>query len=160
MDSDGGGWTLFYAGPNAYPRTKFTDLGSSLAATCPHPQFDCVRKIPADRLAADTTFAASCGSAMLKFAADAVAVQLFRDGTTPGGSQYYQPISGVAQVYGTTSPLPDTLYCGTQAQGWFLIQNLAPATNKVFASGYPGYDGCNNVDDRAGPVASLYWREN
>ncbi len=102
------------------PRTLFSSLGTSSNADCLHPQFDCVRRLAADRTQFNTQFASSCGSAMIKFNVDAIVLQLFRDGTQAGGSQYYEPITGVTSIYGTTSPFPDTLYVGVSGPGWFL----------------------------------------
>jgi hypothetical protein len=157
MDDDGGGWTVFYAGRNGIGRTYFHYLGGAgISADCPHPQFDCVRRLAADRTEQNTLFAASCGSAMIKFTADAIALKLFRDGLQSSG-QNYEPIANVATIYGTVTPLPNTLYVGVQNPGWFLINY---PSGPVFSAGYPagGYAGCNNVND-IGPLASLYWRE-
>jgi hypothetical protein len=166
MDDGGGGWTLFYAGRNGNNRQYFTNLGGITRGDCQHPQFDCLRMLGTDRTDTNTEFASSCGDVMIKFTMTLTSLKLFRDGiATSNGAPGcginacgYQPITPTV-IYGTLAKNPNTLYTGTTALGWFIIDSTVSSGSSTFASGYPSsYDGCNFTNDR-GALASLYWRE-
>ena len=153
MDTNGGGWTAFYAGLEGSPNV-FAHFDNT-AVNCTDPQSKCLRRLPSN-VDVSVSIMASCGAHALKFNPSAKLLTHLQVGTEAG----WQPVSNVTAVSGGANVAFAThFYTGTSSgRDWILsAQDGHPA--HTFSSAYAvnaSWNFCNGVADKASAIRLLY----
>jgi hypothetical protein len=152
MTLGGGGWTAFFVGQLGH-HNVFAHFDGAGPDTCPQPDTQCLRHVPASVTMA-SLFAAKCGDVAVTFQAVPAALSFFQSGV----SNRWVPLANVTAVpVAADAGLADVSFAqklwtgdGGSNQGWILSANdYDPAqTPHTFASSY------NSLADSFG---SSYW---
>jgi hypothetical protein len=149
MDTDGGGWTVFFVGKNGSPH-KFAEFESDVVA-CPDPQTKCLRRVPASVTTA-TTFAATCGDDAVSFTLGDAALALFKSGS----KSQWQPLSNVQALTPDVAQPPDSLWTGQSSNNSWILTKEGAGT---FSSSYnenTGWNGCDGTPNTGAPIKLMY----
>ena len=154
METDGGGWTAFFAGYNGNANV-FASFEDDVVQ-CTSESSGCLRRIPSSITTA-RWFAASCGEKMIKFQINAETLALFNSGQ----QSYWELLSNVSAIKGTVAEMPDRIWTGdqggAQGQSWVLTRSTSGGAdrNETFSSSYglaSVWDYCDGVPDAASPI--------
>jgi len=167
MLTDGGGWTVAFAGQNGSPNVfdHFDANAQSLGGytnICTDPATRCLRRLSRSLDPTITEIAVSCGDALVKFSMPGTSVyDYLTSGTQAAWLSIGNPTSiGVAAV--SPSAMPHFLWTGIPSAPGFLFYNdisQAGTPSLTFASSFGGsssYDGCNGQPDTSSPVRVMY----
>jgi hypothetical protein len=161
MTLDGGGWTAFFVGKNGHTNVfAHFETGDD----CVAPSAKCLRRIPSF-IKSDVEFAATCGSAAVKFRLTDAAVGFLQTGVQVN----WQPLRDIVplthpNVFGSTG----ALFAGQSRTNLSFILSPAPLDTildntvnpgQAFANSYDLnalWDGCNGQPDTASQVMLLY----
>jgi len=167
MVTDGGGWTVAFAGQNGSPNVfdHFDATDPSLGSyrnICTDPATHCLRRLPRSLDLATTEVAVSCGSAAIKFPMPGSYVY---EWLTNGTQANWQPISNVTSIGAVAvnpSAMPHYLWTGGGQFTSFIFFNdinQARSPSLTFASSYSAntsFDGCNGQPDTWSLVQIMY----
>jgi len=167
MVTDGGGWTVAFAGqngsPNVFDHFDATDsVADAYRNICTDPATHCLRRLPRGLDPTTTEVAVSCGNAIVKFRMPGSYVY---DWLTNGTQANWQPIAFVTSIGAipvNPSAVPHYLWTGGGQFASFIFfndLNQARSPSLTFASSYSAdtsFDGCNGLPDTSSLVQIMF----
>jgi fibrinogen beta/gamma subunit family protein len=166
MVTDGGGWTVAFAGQNGSPNVfdHFDAMDPSMggyANVCTDPATHCLRRVPRGLDPATAEVAVSCGGAIIKFRMPVRVHEWLSSGAQFAWEQIGNPTS-IGPTPVAQSAMPHFVWTGTGTNESFVFYNdtaLAWSPTFTFASSYSGsaaFNGCNGQPDTSSPVRIMY----
>eukprot|EP01116_Phalansterium_solitarium_P016435 TRINITY_DN3820_c0_g3_i1.p1 TRINITY_DN3820_c0_g3~~TRINITY_DN3820_c0_g3_i1.p1 ORF type:complete len:3104 (-),score=266.35 TRINITY_DN3820_c0_g3_i1:242-9553(-) len=150
MDTDGGGYTSFFANKNG--QNYFFQSHGSSALDCPDPTTQCVRRLP-PTIDLNYQVIATCGSASIKFQMTTATLNYFQSGA---GTSFVQ-VPSVAAVTSSTYAFGQIWFIANNG-GWALggSSTFPPGFSSSFSSAAYAYDMCNGQYTNGIPTRLSY----
>ena len=157
MVTDGGGWTVMFAGVNGSPNVFDRFDYGYYAGICTDPSTRCLRRMPSSIPQSGTTIAAAVGADVVDLGMNA---QVYA-WATAGTRANWVSLSGVTVLSGAPGVVPDALWTGqtTLAANTSFIVSLYNDMAHVFMSSYDlgdVWDFANGVPDTTSPIRLMY----
>eukprot|EP01116_Phalansterium_solitarium_P005001 TRINITY_DN1625_c0_g1_i5.p1 TRINITY_DN1625_c0_g1~~TRINITY_DN1625_c0_g1_i5.p1 ORF type:complete len:2391 (+),score=774.34 TRINITY_DN1625_c0_g1_i5:133-7305(+) len=153
MDTDGGGWTAFYAGMQG--SSGYFNQFINTPWDCVNPSTQCLRRFPAN-IGLNYTLMATCGSKAIKFTMTSAIYNLFSQGTVSNWVAFptAQPV--------TPGVMPFTGFqiYGGPTYDWIISDKGSSGTSTFSAtySGSTSYNWCNGLPANNLNTTYLYYR--
>jgi len=154
MVTNGGGWTVVFAGRNGSTNVFDHFDATSYDGICIDPSAQCLRHAPPSLGDAAAELAVTCRGAMVTFPVTTPVLDWLTEGIQVGWTQLTPTV-----LAGTVHNVPNTLWTGSAASESFIFSRNSGTFENTFASSYDAssiFDNCNNRFDQASLVRVFY----
>ena len=154
METDGGGWTTFFAGRNGSPNVFDHLDASAFRGICTDPSRRCARRVPSSVPQSGAELAVVFASSAVKMPLEGALRAYAVSGAQAGWVNVVSEDLGTGPVFAG----PSTLWTGSGTNyGW--IAARSQSSSWVFASSYntsTSWNGGNRTTDTTTPIRLMY----